>query len=81
MPITEQHIQYLEWVEQGKVTVRDGRYVQSSSFGGFIAIVPFVAHHSEILGLTHIVGSDFGVVVGLTARGASILEDEREAWG
>ncbi len=81
MGITERHVQYLEWVSQGRITISGSQYKSVSWANGHIFVDQLVAVHSELMGLTHIVSTDGGVLVALTSHGASILNDEVEAWG
>lgn len=81
MVISDRHIRYLELVERGKVTLKNHMYVGGDWASGQVEVDHIAAVHAELMGLTRIVSTARGIVVSLTIRGASVLEDEREAWG
>lgn len=83
MLVTERHIQYLEWVEQGRIVLKNSKYSRADWASGHIEVDQLVAIHSELMGLTRIVSHEntTSTVVALTHRGFAVINDEREAWG
>lgn len=81
MLITDKHIEYLELVERGRVTIKNHMYVCGDWASGKVSVDHIIAVHAELLGLTHIVSADDRILVELTAHGRSVLDDDRESWG
>lgn len=79
MVLNDAHIAYLYEVENGSIVVVRGKYVRIDAEPD--ALDQMIALAAEMLGLTHIVAELKSTIVALTPKGASILEDEREAWG
>lgn len=81
MVLKDEHIAYLYNVESGYIILSDRKYWHRKSASELIPVDHLIALAAEMLGLTHVIFDKKTTVVALTARGKSILEDEREAWG
>lgn len=81
MLITDRHIEYLELVERGAVTVKNHQYVAGDWASGRPEVDHIIAVHAELLGLTRIIHTENGLTVSLTTHGLAVLNDDRECWG
>lgn len=81
MTITLAHLKYLEWVSQGRVILKNARFIPGDWSNGHIEVNQTVAVHAHRMGLTHIVSLNGKNTVALTSHGLSVINDEREAWG